>query len=244
MTTLRRPRKCGNCTMFGHNTRKCHLSFLSFDGERWPLHGGTKDWSTVHLRADNMSWALSNYDRHCAVNQRWIAAGGEGHTVAKPHPSIYKNKKRSNGLITDASKRSAEKLKKVSCDCPICMEPIGDKNKFVTACGHTFCGTCILTNYQRNTSCPLCRGEIAPNVNFEPAKTKFKRLLAPRELMDLIHDRLGKTLIGIEDTLLKVAEQESAGETTPSLSMSLAQPILRGLLRYTQELHDHVVENV
>ena len=64
------------------------------------------------------------------------------------------------------------------------------------------------------------------------------------KLSDLIHDRLGKTLIGIEDTLLKVAEQESAGETTPSLSMSLAQPILRGLLRYTQELHDHVVENV
>ena len=134
--------------------------------------------------------------------------------------------------------------KKESCDCPICMEPIGDKNKFVTACGHTFCGTCILTNYQRNTSCPLCRGEIAPNVNFEPAKTKFKRLLAPRELMDIIHDRLGKTLDGVEETLLKVAEQESAGETTPSLSMSLAQPILRGLLRYTQEIHDHVVENV
>ena len=248
MTTLRRPRKCGNCTMFGHDCRNCHLSFLSFAGERWeerwPLHGGNKDWSTEHLREDHMSRALSNYDRHCTRNQLWIVAGGEGHTVAKPHPSISKNKKRSNGLIKDAEKKSAEKRKKVSCDCPICMEPIGDKNKFVTACGHTFCGTCILTNYQRNTSCPLCRGEIAPNVAFEPARIKFKRLFAPRELMDIIHERLGKTLNSIDATLITIAEKESTGENCPSLSMSLAQPILRGLLRFTHDLSEHVIEQI
>ena len=134
--------------------------------------------------------------------------------------------------------------KKEECSCPICMEPIGDNNKFVTACGHTFCGTCILTNFQRNTSCPLCRGEIAPNVEFEPMNEKFRRVFAPRELMDILHDRLGKTLTSIEQKLVDVAEKESSGESCPSISMALAQPILRSLLRYTQDLSDHVLENI
>jgi len=142
-------------------------------------------------------------------------------------------------VIPNLKKAVEEKL-----DCPICMEPVGDKNKFVTACGHTFCGTCILTNFQRNTSCPLCRGEIAPNVEFETARSKFKRLFAPRELMDIIHERLGKTLNNVERMLVVVAEKESTGENHASLSMSLAQPILRGLLQYTQELSDHIQEKI
>jgi hypothetical protein len=171
--------------------------------------------------------------------------GHNARTHSRCHTSnifLEETKRYNLSLQPDASDRLT--TKKESYNCPICMDPIGDKNKFVTACGHIFCGTCILTNFQRNTSCPLCRGEIAPNVAFEPARTKFKRLFAPRELMDIIHERLGKTLNSIDATLITIAEKESTGENCPSLSMSLAQPILRGLLRFTHDLSEHVIEQI
>ena len=44
--------------------------------------------------------------------------------------------------------------------CPICMDPIGKTNCFITDCGHKFCGECILQHSQINNKCPLCRGDI------------------------------------------------------------------------------------
>lgn len=42
-------------------------------------------------------------------------------------------------------------------ECPICLENIGDTNKLITSCGHTFHATCIFTNLHTCNTCPLCR---------------------------------------------------------------------------------------
>jgi len=44
------------------------------------------------------------------------------------------------------------------CECPICFEPIGDKNNITTECGHKFHANCLMTNISCNGfSCPCCR---------------------------------------------------------------------------------------
>jgi hypothetical protein len=48
--------------------------------------------------------------------------------------------------------------------CPVCLEKLGETNIFITKCGHTFCGECILRNNQFRNSCPLCRNQMVTNV--------------------------------------------------------------------------------
>lgn len=51
-------------------------------------------------------------------------------------------------------------------ECPICMEKIGDTNKTILRCGHQFCVTCLLQNFEvisknkdkSHCECPICRG--------------------------------------------------------------------------------------
>ena len=51
----------------------------------------------------------------------------------------------------------------MSCECPICMDPIeGDKNKVITECGHCFHTNCLMTSVAHNGfGCPYCRTEMA-----------------------------------------------------------------------------------
>ena len=51
----------------------------------------------------------------------------------------------------------------MSCECPICMDPIeGDKNKVVTECGHCFHTNCLMTSVVHNGfGCPYCRTAMA-----------------------------------------------------------------------------------
>ena len=55
----------------------------------------------------------------------------------------------------------------MSCECPICMDPIeGDKNKVITECGHCFHTNCLMTSVAHNGfGCPYCRTEMAKEVN-------------------------------------------------------------------------------
>ena len=55
--------------------------------------------------------------------------------------------------------------------CAICLEEIGEINKLVTSCGHTFHFSCISTNMLKGSSsqtlnCPLCR-ELIVDKEFE-----------------------------------------------------------------------------
>lgn len=43
-------------------------------------------------------------------------------------------------------------------DCPICMDQLKQTNKFITRCGHQFCGCCIIKHLRTHNFCPSCRG--------------------------------------------------------------------------------------
>ena len=43
-------------------------------------------------------------------------------------------------------------------DCGICMEELKKTNKFVTRCGHQFCGCCMIRHMRTQDFCPSCRG--------------------------------------------------------------------------------------
>ena len=43
-------------------------------------------------------------------------------------------------------------------DCGICMEELLNTNKFITRCGHQFCGCCMIKHMRTQAFCPTCRG--------------------------------------------------------------------------------------
>lgn len=46
--------------------------------------------------------------------------------------------------------------------CPVCMEVPGTTNVAITACGHKFCMSCLLSSLKKKNTCPTCRAEIEP----------------------------------------------------------------------------------
>ena len=43
-------------------------------------------------------------------------------------------------------------------ECSICFNKIGERNKCITPCGHSFCFTCIIEVIRHdNNTCPNCR---------------------------------------------------------------------------------------
>lgn len=65
-------------------------------------------------------------------------------------------------------------------DCAICLESISsDKNNCVTACGHTFCLTCLLKSFATRSTCPYCRKPLIPKpVVDTSATTVFPNLVS------------------------------------------------------------------
>ena len=46
-------------------------------------------------------------------------------------------------------------------ECPICYNPIGDTDVFVTKCGHKFCTGCAIKHLCNSKACPMCRSDMA-----------------------------------------------------------------------------------
>lgn len=46
--------------------------------------------------------------------------------------------------------------------CPICLHDIKKINVSITACGHKFCTSCLLSSLKMKNECPLCRAELEP----------------------------------------------------------------------------------
>ena len=46
--------------------------------------------------------------------------------------------------------------------CAVCLEVPGTKNVAITACGHKFCTSCLLSSLKIKNTCPTCRAEIEP----------------------------------------------------------------------------------
>ena len=137
----RRPRRCGSCSMFGHNRRKCHL-----------IHDVAEDPKVTYENA------MNNYQRHCYLNGQWVAAGGDGYTIPAPKEEDYIKK-------TPFELACENKCKVIHEDtCCICMEALGEKNIATTPCGHQFHFGCLSQHCDLKTSCPTCRAVIRPEL--------------------------------------------------------------------------------
>lgn len=44
--------------------------------------------------------------------------------------------------------------------CPVCLLELGENNKMITQCGHSFCGSCFLSNLNFTIRCPMCRQDM------------------------------------------------------------------------------------
>jgi hypothetical protein len=45
-------------------------------------------------------------------------------------------------------------------ECPICINPLTEKNICKTKCEHSYCLSCLLEHLTYNKACPLCRSVI------------------------------------------------------------------------------------
>lgn len=133
-TAPRRPRRCGRCSMFGHDRRICHLTIEDADNQ---FRLGTSHWRM-----------------HCDINAAWVARGGAGHNVPEPQQpkTAFELACENKCKITKAE------------ECCICMEALGDKNTATTACGHQFHFGCLTQHTRTSNSCPMCRAVICPEV--------------------------------------------------------------------------------
>ena len=46
--------------------------------------------------------------------------------------------------------------------CVICLHDVKKVNVSITACGHKFCTSCLLSSLKMKNECPLCRAELEP----------------------------------------------------------------------------------
>ena len=134
----RRPRRCGLCSMFGHDRRGCHLST---NNPNFP-------------QDEQYRMAMANWRLHCDINAGWVARGGAGHNVPEPKPpkTAFELACENKCKVTKAE------------ECCICMEPLGEKNKATTACGHQFHFGCLTQHTRNSDSCPMCRAVICPEI--------------------------------------------------------------------------------
>ena len=71
-----------------------------------------------------------------------------------------RNKKPTMVTIVDIPAEEPQvKVEEEKEDCCICYSAI-PKARTTLECGHSFCTKCILTWFQRNNSCPMCRATV------------------------------------------------------------------------------------
>jgi len=69
-------------------------------------------------------------------------------------------------ICTFLQNTTEERMTTEQIDCPICFDPIGEKNNITTECGHKFHASCLMTNISRNGfGCPCCRTVMAEETN-------------------------------------------------------------------------------
>lgn len=62
----------------------------------------------------------------------------------------------------------------MSEECCICYESMGNKNITTTACGHTFCFSCITKSMDAKNACPCCRAPLREQVEEESVMNPFE----------------------------------------------------------------------
>ena len=94
----------------------------------------------------------------------WTEAGNTLFTQLYPEGLALKTrrKKQQPTMVTVVDIPAAEpqaKVEEEKEDCCICYSEI-PKARTTLECGHSFCTKCILTWFQRNNSCPMCRATV------------------------------------------------------------------------------------
>ena len=193
----RRPRKCGRCTMFGHDRRTCHLNE---ENTEFQLHAARHNW-----------------ENHCDINAQWVAEGGEGHDVPEPQQlkTQFQLACENKCKITETE------------DCCICMEALGKKNTATTACGHQFHFGCLTQHTRTSNSCPMCRAVICPEVpekvwNF-PATDEVIRFAAGSSLQ--LGTAIGD-MMSMDNTQVEFVT-EALGQIIADTNLSLLRNIRR-----------------
>ena len=90
----------------------------------------------------------------------------EGNAVfARLYPdglALKTRRKKQSSMVTIVdipTEAPQSKMEDEKEDCCICYSQI-PKAKTTLECGHSFCTKCILTWFQRNNSCPMCRATV------------------------------------------------------------------------------------
>ena len=72
--------------------------------------------------------------------------------VKKPRKKVNKSKVKKKVVVVQNEEEEKE-------DCCICYSEL-PKATTTLECGHSFCTKCILTWFQRNNTCPMCRATV------------------------------------------------------------------------------------
>ena len=101
-------------------------------------------------------------------------------------------------------------------ECPICYNPIKERNRVVTKCGHLFCLECIthhtisnlnsVSSHSSNLACPMCRTSIIEHNSHVYPPININRNVSNR---DSIHD-VARDLSILSQILLDKIEQSDS----------------------------------
>jgi hypothetical protein len=143
--------KCGYCNIDGHNISEC------------PIDRGL---DKILNSCDDPDFSSFNLK----ILRRIASLCGVKTNLAKLEyilmfKNIWLKNKRGREILEERRIKLEEEIKVLSRiennnECPICMEVIGDKNKAITECGHTFCLKCLLKSAGKKNNCPLCREKL------------------------------------------------------------------------------------
>lgn len=92
----------------------------------------------------------------------WTEAGNTLFTQIYPESLDLKTRRKKQPTmvtIVDIPPVAQVKIEEEKEDCCICYSEIPNA-RTTLECGHSFCTKCILTWFQRNNSCPMCRAMV------------------------------------------------------------------------------------
>jgi len=120
------------------------------------------------MRRERVNWCLSTFSRlvsHYHDTSNLDELFTNGRTAEEMMNLIGHRATNEIMLMTYHKIKASEKElvaiipePKEAIECPICMEELTPTDLFVTRCGHSYHGGCLMKHLTRNDNCPCCRG--------------------------------------------------------------------------------------
>ena len=121
-------------------------------------------------RRQRIEWCLSTFSRliahyHATSNLDELFTDGQS---PEEMYNLIGNRATSEIMLMNYHKIKASEKElvamipepKEAVECPICMEELTPTDLFVTRCGHSYHGGCLMKHLSRHDNCPCCRGVI------------------------------------------------------------------------------------